>query len=551
MEQLFGAVCGPKQSSHRALGRQRNPMSHNPPYLLAIDAGTEALKAALYDLQGTNIATAASVYNTYFPRPGWAEQDPAEWWGALVDAVQRVVADAAIDPAAIIGMSADATTCTLIPMRANGESIGRAMLWMDVRAAAEAEAIFRSGDPALRYCLAGVNAEWMPPKMCWLKTHEPERYAAMAYLLEYTDWIAYRLTGRFTLNRNTVTQRWFYHTPTGGWPLDFFAAIGLADLAAKLPTDVLGAGEPVGPLAAEAAHALGLPAGIPVLAGGGDAFIGILGQGVTQPGDLGMILGTSNVLSALTAEEFHCPGIFGTFPDALLPGLNLVEAGQVSTGAILSWFKRTFMVEAEQHAVARGQSIYQLLDAEAASTPPGADGLIVLDYFQGNRTPHTDSLARGAIWGLSLNHTRGHIFRALMEGIAYGVQDILQTFARQGFQVEQIFASGGATRSPLFMQIYADVTGRTIVIPRDREASLLGTAVVAAVGLGAYATFTAAAQQMVTVEGSYTPDATCHDAYTYYLQSYQATYPQLKALMQGMSRRGGRPSLGDDTEGPE
>ncbi|MEZ4614663.1 MAG: FGGY-family carbohydrate kinase [Caldilineaceae bacterium] len=250
-----------------------------------------------------------------------------------------------------------------------------------------------------------------------------------------------------------------------------------------------------------------------------------------------MILGTSNVLSALAVDEFHCPGIFGSFPDALMAGLNLVEAGQVSTGAILTWFKRTFMAEAERHAVERGQSIYQLLDGEAAATAPGADGLVVLDYFQGNRTPHTDSLARGAIWGLSLNHTRGHIFRALMEGIAYGVQDILQTFERQGFQVERIFASGGATRSPLFMQIYANVTGRTISIPRDVEASLLGSAVVAAVGTGIYPDFPTAAQQMVTIAGSYEPDMACHMIYREALQSYQATYPALKVLMQGMSRR--------------
>ncbi|MCB0122641.1 MAG: xylulose kinase, partial [Caldilineaceae bacterium] len=372
---------------------------HHPPYILAIDAGTEALKAAIYDLEGTKVAAASHAYSTHFPRPGWAEQSPADWWAALVGAVRKTLASAAVPVEEIIGIAADATTCTLIPMRANGEALGNAFLWMDVRAAAEAARIFQSGDPALRYCLAGVNAEWMPPKMAWLKAHEPERYTAMDYLLEFTDWIAYRLTGRFTLNRNTVTQRWFYHTPSGGWPLDFFAAIGLADLAAKFPSEVLGIGELVGPLSTVAAAQLGLSPGTPVLACGGDAFIGILGQGVTQPGDLGMILGTSNVLSALSTTEFHSAGIFGSFPDALMDGLNLVEAGQVSTGAILSWFKRTLMQDAETQVAVHGQSIYQLLDAEAAATPPGADGLIVLDYFQGNRTPHTDSLARGAIWG--------------------------------------------------------------------------------------------------------------------------------------------------------
>ena len=149
---------------------------------------------------------------------------------------------------------------------------------------------------------------------------------------------------------------------------------------------------------------------------------------------MGVVMGSSNVLSALSAEEIHFPGIFGSFPDALIPGLNLVEAGQVSTGSILSWFKRNFGQGAAVDAAAKGISVYQLLDEEAAQVPLGAEGLIVLDYFQGNRTPHTDSSARGMIWGLSLQSSRAHVYRALMEGIAYGMRDILDTFARHEFR---------------------------------------------------------------------------------------------------------------------
>jgi ribulokinase len=509
----------------------------NPPYVLAIDAGTEAIKAGLFDRQGNKIATGSRAYRTYFPRPGWAEQDPEEWWDGLVGAVRDCLTRAAVAPEEIAGLSADATTCTLIPMSANGQPLRRALLWMDVRAAAEARAIFATGDPALRYCLAGVNAEWMPPKMLWLKQNEPETYAQTAVLLEYTDWIAYRLTGRFTLNLNTITQRWFYHLPSGGWPLDFFAAIGLADLAPKLPATILRVGEVIGPLAAAPAAAVGLRPGIPVAAGGGDAFIGLLGQGVTQPGDMGVIMGSSNVLSALAVDEFHFPGIFGGFPEALVPGLNLVEAGQVSTGSILSWFKRNFCQGLAAEADAKGLSPYQLLDQEAAAVPLGAEGLIVLDYFQGNRTPHTDSAARGAIWGLSLQSSRGHVFRALMEGIAYGMQDILATLAHHDFRVARIIASGGATHSPLFMQIYADVAGQPLYVTREPEASLLGSAVVAAVGAGLYPDLSAASSRMVAISGSFAPDMARHATYEFYVQQYQATYQQLRGLMHAMSKR--------------
>jgi ribulokinase len=508
-----------------------------PPYILAIDAGTEAIKAGLFDLSGRRVAMGARPYPTYFPAPGWAEQDPADWWQGLVGAVHDCLRSATVAPEEIAGISADATTCTLVPLDAAGQPLGRALLWMDVRAAQQARRIFATGNPALRYCLAGVNAEWMPPKMLWLRENEPERYAATVTLLEFTDWIAYRLTGRLTLNRNTVTQRWFHYSPSGGWPLDFFAEIGLPELSAKFPADILSLGELVGGLSNGAAAALGLRPGIPVAAGGGDAFVGLLGQGVAQPGDLGVVMGSSNVLSALSSEELHFPGIFGSFPDAVIPGLNLVEGGQVSTGSVLSWFKRTLGAGVATDAAARGLSVYQLLDEEAAAVPPGAEGLIVLDYFQGNRTPHTDSTARGAIWGLSLQSGRAQIFRALMEGIAYGFEDILQTLRTHGFHVERIIASGGATHSPLFMQIYADVCGQPLQITREPEASLLGSAVVAAVGAGLYPDLPTAAQQMVAIEQQFTPDPQRHAEYAFFVRQYQDTYRHLRDLMRTMNER--------------
>lgn len=508
-----------------------------PPYVLSIDAGTEAIKAGLFDLQGRRVALGVRTYPTYFPGPAWAEQDPADWWEGLVGAVKDCLRAAGVPGEEIVAVAADATTCTLVPLRADGRPLRRAFLWMDVRAGDEARRVFGTGDEALRYCLAGANAEWMPPKMLWFKQHEPELYAATDYLLEFTDWIAWRLTGRFTLNINTITQRWFYHTPSGGWPHSLFAALHLDDLPAKFPSAIHRVGEIVGGLLPAVAAELGLPAGLPVAACGGDAFIGLLGQGVSAPGDAGVILGSSNVLSALSPEELHFPGILGSFPDAVIPGLCLVEAGQVSTGSILSWFKRNFGHGAAADAAKEGISVYQLLDREAGAAPPGSGGLIVLDYFQGNRTPHTDSAARGMIWGLSLQADRGHIFRALMEGIAYGLQDIMLTLRRHDFELGRMIASGGATQSQLFMQIYADVVGQPIAVTREAEASLLGSAVVAAVGAGAYPDLHSAAQCMVQVSHEYRPDPARHADYQFYVRMYQETYRQMKELMHNMDRR--------------
>jgi FGGY-family pentulose kinase len=505
------------------------------PLVMGIDAGTEALKAGLFDLTGTLIKSASRPYKTSFPRPGWAEQSPAAWWDALVGAIRDcLAAEPWVDPARIAGISADATCCTMIPLDQSGRELRDCLLWMDVRAAEQARRIFEGGHAALRYCLAGVNAEWMPPKMLWLKENEPEIWAQTATLIEFTDWIAFKLTGRLTLNISTTSHRWFYHTPSGGWQEEFFAAIGLEGLRERFPSEVLAIGEVVGPLAPDVASLTGLPAGIPVAAGGADAFIGILGQGITQPGDMGVITGTSNVMAALSANEVHFPGIFGSFPDALIPGLNLIEGGQVTTGAILAWFARQF---ARDLLGPQGEITAETFSRlrQEASSQRRPSGLILLDAFQGNRTPHTDSRARGALWGLSLNTTRGDVWNAIMEGVAFGMFEILTVFAENHFDVDRLVFSGGATRSAEFMQIYADVLGRPIFTTEQTEACLLGSGLVAAVGAGLFPNLDAAAQAMVQVTGPLEPDAAMHDQYREVFTQYRRTYPALKEPMHAMA----------------
>jgi ribulokinase len=376
----------------------------------------------------------------------------------------------------------------------------------------------------------------MPAKTLWLKEHEPEIYSTADYLIEYTDWIAYQLTGCMAINLNTITQRWYYHAPSGGWPNSFYAAIGLAGVEAKFPQAIRRMGEVVGELSPSAAWQLGLPAGIPVATGGGDAFVGLLGLGVVEPGDLALVTGSSNVLSGLSRDEVHFPGIFGSFPEAVIPGLNLIEGGQVSTGSILNWFRRNFAGDLAAQAEARSVSIYKLLDEEAARVPVGSDGLIVIDHFQGNRTPHTDSLARGVVMGLSLQASRAHIFRAIMEGITYGTKEIVDVFVSQGCAVQRVIACGGATQSRLFMQIYADVLGQPIYTTRMAEASLLGSAVAAAVGGGLYNNLIDAAKAMVVIQGEYQPDPVRHDQYLFYAHKYREVYQHLRTVMHEVAR---------------
>lgn len=508
-----------------------------PPYVLGIDAGTESVRAAIFDLAGNPLIFHAQDYKVYFPNPGWAEQDPNEWWTALMGAVRGALAESGVDPSEIIGISADCTSCTMVYMDRNLQPLRRAIIWMDVRAAAQARAIGESGHPALKYNGWGnVSAEWFPCKTLWIKQNEPETYRQTHRALEYIDWVNYRLTGEVTHSINNVSIRWYYDAPNGGWQHDFFARIGLEDVGEKLAPRVLRLGEVVGGLRADVAAELGLKAGTPVAEGGADAFIAMLGLNVVKPGRMAFITGSSHLQLGLSAQEFHAKGIFGAYPDGLLPGMSVVEGGQVSTGSILKWFRQNFAGAAAEEAKQAGLSLYKYLDQQAEKLPPGSEGLILLDYWQGNRTPLTDPEARGMIWGFSLKHTTAHVYRAIMEGVAYGTEHIYRVMQGAGYTPEEVWVCGGAANSKTWLQIHADVSNTPIIVPEVSEAAVLGSAILAAVGAGAYPSIATAAEKMVRVSHKIEPNPAAHAAYKFYVDQYIATYPKMKELMHAMVR---------------
>jgi FGGY-family pentulose kinase len=511
--------------------------------VVGIDGGTQALKVGAFDLQGREVASAAAEYPTRFPHSGWAEQEPADWWRALGEASRRCLAqlaEAGIEPRDITGICADGTTCTLLPLDERDEPVGPALLWMDVRAAEQARRISATGHPALRYAPTGVSAEWMPPKALWLKEHRPEVYRRARSFVEYTDWLALRLAGRRALGQCTATQRWFFDRTRGGWPDGFFEAAGLADVREKLPPDVLAVGTRVGEVTAEAAAHTGFAPGTPVFMGGCDAGVATLALGVAAPGPLALVTGSSNVLMGYTDRPLHAKGLMGAFPEAVVPGLALVEAGQVSTGSVIAWFRGHFAADLLRDHPDDPGAVYRQLDAEAARLQPGSGGVVVLETFQGNRSPHADPLARGAVWGLSLSTTRAHVYRAILEGIAYGTAQILEVLAAHGARPQSLVAAGGAARSRFFMQLYADVCGLPIRTTETAEASLLGSAVVAAAASGAYPSLAAAAAQMVRTREAYEPDAETHARYRFWVEKYAQTYERLKDLMHESAQVAGR-----------
>ncbi len=507
------------------------------PYFMGIDGGTESVRVGVFDQEGTPIGFASRRYGLKHPHPGWAEQDPTEWWSSLVAAIREVMSKNAIGHEAIAGISLDATTCTVVAVDEQNRVLRPAIIWMDVRAVDQARRIAETGDPALKYNgFANVSAEWMPCKALWLKENEPDIYAAAQHVCEYCDWITYRLTGEWTASVNIASLRWYYDRDNGGFPQSFYRKIGLDDLLSKFPQRVLDMGTVVEGLSRKAAEELDLRPGIPVAEGGGDAMVSTIGMDVLAPGKIALITGSSHAIFGESAESLYGSGIFGSFTDAVVRGLYVVEGGQVSTGSIIKWFCDNFCSGLIEEARQQELGLYDLLNKRAESLPVGSDGLIVVDHWQGNRTPYTDPEARGMIWGLALKHDAVHIYRAIIEGICYGTELIFRTLRNYGFQPQQIVASGGPLKSQVWMQIHADVSNLPITLTKVPDAAVLGSAIVATVGAVVYPNVQEAARSMVHTSHRIEPNQQRHKDYQFYVEKYIDTYPQMRDLMHDVTQ---------------
>jgi FGGY-family pentulose kinase len=502
------------------------------PYLMGIDFGTGGARVGIFDREGTPLVFNGVEWETNFPRPGRAEQDPDVWWSSLVEATRGAMEKSGVSPEEIAGIAVDTTSCTVVAVDAQDRHLRPAIMWMDVRASDQAQRASETGDPALKYNGYGpVSAEWGLPKSLWLKENEPETYDNAKHICDCQDWLNNRLTGEWAASINVVAAKYHYDRGVGGWPVSLYEAVGVEDVLEKFPDPVLDLGAVVGELRKEAADELGLKAGTPVAQGAIDGYSGAVGLGVTEPGKMALITGSSHAMLGQVAKPIHGQGFWGAYTDAVIPGQFTVEGGQVSTGSVVAWFKNGFAMKANEEARKRGVDPYEVLNEMARDIPIGSDGLVVIDYFQGNRTPHTDSLARGMMWGLSLGHTEAHMFRAIIEGICYGTEDAIRAMRAHDFEPRLNVVSGGPTKSELWMQMHADVSNIPISLTRVSEGPVLGSAMMAAVGAGIYPDVQTAADNMVHTEETIEPNPEAHEAYKFYVDRYIETYPAMKELM--------------------
>ena len=536
--------------------------------VLGIDGGTESIRACFFDaLTGQVVGrSCAAPYTTYHPSPGYAEQDPHDWWTGCRIAVRQAVQSVNDDcedadrmsstengnigsSYEICAMAIDTTCCSVVACDADMTPLRPCLLWMDQRSVLQTQEILSTcrGENALRINNHGegpLSAEWMIPKARWIQQNEPHIWEQAQTICEYQDYINFQLTGILCASATNAITRWHWdgalccldnnnhhhhhnNNEFPGRPMSLYQKLGISDLAKKLPSKCIPMGDKIGPVTKDAAEYLGLPTHypIPVIQGGPDAFVGMIGLGCIESGQLCLITGSSHLHCIVTSQPNTASGIWGTYRNAPLPSLNFAEGGQSSTGSILRWAKRLFGGIDDTIS----NVTYKILDAEAEKIAPGSDGLVALETFQGSRTPVTDPLARGALVGLTLSHTRGHVWRALMESVCYGTRACMEGLAAAGHTCEEIIIAGGVTRSDVWLQMHADITGKIVTVCENSDAPLLGCAILASAGIGIHDTIPGAVGAMVRISKQVHPN---RKATSLYNELYQLGYKKMLPAMQ-------------------
>ncbi|HLF02133.1 MAG TPA: xylulokinase [Anaerolineales bacterium] len=485
--------------------------------LLGLDIGTTGAKALLCDGGGNVVATATAEYPLYSPQPLWSEQNPADWWRGAREAIRAVALK--VDASQIAGLGLTGQMHGAVFLDPDDTVIRPALLWNDQRTAAECDEITQRVGAARLIEIAGNPAltGFQAPKILWLRNHEPENYARLAQVLLPKDYIRLLLTGERAADASDAA---------GTLLLDLQARDYSAEILAKLEINrewlprVFEGPEVTGKLKAAVAMELGLPEGLPVIAGGGDNAAAAVGTGVVRSGVVSSSIGTSGVIFAHSDSIALDPGgRLHTFCHAV-PNRYHLMAVTLSAGGAFRWLRDTL-----------GATSYDDMTSAAAGVSIGAEGLIFLPYLTGERTPHLDPLARGAFVGLTARHTQAHMIRAVMEGVVYSMRDGLEIMRKLGVPIGQMRATGGGGRSALWRQMQADIYGAEVVTLKAEEGPAYGASLLAGVGTGVFANVAEAADNCVTITGHAEPNAKAQAQYEKVYAIYQELYGKLRESM--------------------
>lgn len=534
-------------------------------HFIGIDVGTGSVRAGIFDASGACRGVAVQPIRMWRPAADFVEQSSDDIWRCAGQAVREAMGQGGLKPADIGGVGFDAT-CSLVVLGRDGRPMSvsptgkpeqNVIVWMDHRAVAEADEINAAGHEVLRYVGGVISPEMETPKLLWLKRNMPETFKSAGLFLDLPDFLTWRATGVDVRSLCTTVCKWTYlGHETGGsadsvgrWDVSYFRQVGLGELAdegfARIGTRVRPMGEPIGQgLTGQAARELGLAPGTPVGVSIIDAHAGGLGligadlgeKGVTShsysaddPGEkiardpfflerrLALIGGTSSCHMAVSTDPKYVDGVWGPYYSAMIPGMWLTEGGQSATGALVDHtiFSHAQAGELANQADAAGKSVYELLNDRLAELAGGGKVARltrqrhVLPYFHGNRSPRANPHLRGVAAGLRLDHSADDLavsYLATIQAIACGTRHIVESLNASGYRIDTLLACGGGTKNPVFLQAHADATGCRVVLPREPEAVLLGSAILGAVAGGRFADIPAAMAAMTAADRVIEPD---------------------------------------------
>lgn len=497
-------------------------------YLLGIDIGTSACKIAIFDRNGNVQAGSSESYPVYYPKPGYAQQDPRQWWSAACKAIRESMEHSGISGSEIAGIGVDGQSWSAIALDKQGEVLTDTPIWMDVRSTAICEEmntkigsrkIFESSGNSLQ-------PSYTTGKILWYKKEMPQIYEKTDKILQSNSYIVYRLTGRLTQDKSQGYGLHCFHMKKGIWDRQMCLVLGIQP---DMLPDLFPCHEVVGTVSSKAAGETGLCAGIPVVAGGLDAACGALGAGVIRPGETqeqgGQAGGMSICMDRYQADErlilsYH-----------VVPDVWLLQGGTTGGGGVMRWLEQELGAFERELGLKQGRSSLDLMNEIAEKVNPGSDGLIFLPYMAGERSPIWNPDAKGVYYGLDFQKTKGHLIRAAMEGVALSLKHNLEIAEEAGANVKVMLSMGGAANSLLWTQIKSDVTGKPVIVPASDTATTLGAAVLAGVGIGMYRDFEEAVSLTVEEKRRHQPNQKNASVYQENYETYLALYQNLKGMM--------------------
>ncbi len=505
--------------------------------LLGIDLGTTGVKAALFAADDGHVLADAFIdYPLYHPKAGWAEQNPADWLQATTSAIRACLTGAGkhgIQPSDVRGVGLSGQMHGVVLLDAQQHVLRPCIIWADQRSDAQCRWMTEKvgAKQLIEYVSNPALTGFSAPKMLWVRDNEPELFAQARTLLLPKDYIRYLLTGVMAMEISDAAGTCLLDVKHSVWSQEVLAAI---EVAPSMLPPVVAADVVSGSITAEVAALTGLPVGTPVAGGGADNACGAVGNGVVEPGLALVSIGTSGVVLAYASTpqvdlSGPVPRVH-TFNHAVPHAWYLMGVTQ-GAGLSLRWVRDN--IGLPERALERwtGEDAYTLLAKEAASVPPGSDGLIFLPYLQGERTPHLDPYARGGWIGLTASHDRRYLIRSVLEGVAFSLKDCLGIIQEQGLTLTQMRATGGGAKSPLWRQIIADILGVELVTTNATEGPAFGAALLAGVASGVYASVQEACTQTVRIVERTQPDTATASAYHKAYTTYRALYPALKPII--------------------